>query len=115
MTGCDPTTGLDELTVDQILAADMSGTYTCVVETKTYNSDGSLKNSSTSDPVEKSAAAVKLEMTTSAAAIGLAGTLTSSAKGRVCANSKFTKIVIYSYTLSGTQKTALTITTYRKK
>ena len=115
LTGCSPTAGLDELTVDEILAADMSGTYTCVVETKTYNSDGSLKNSSTSDPVEKSAAAVKLEMTTSATVIGLAGTATSSAKGRVCANSKFTKIVIYAYTLSGSRTTAETITTYRKK
>jgi hypothetical protein len=115
LTGCGPTAGLDELTLDEIASANMSGTYTCVVETKTYNSDGSLKNSSTSDPVEKSAATVKLEMAGMATTIGLVGTATSSAKGRVCANSKFTKIVIYVYTKDSDGRiTAESITTYKK-
>ena len=97
LTGCSPTAGLDELTIEDILAADMSGNYSCVVETKTYNSDGSLQNSTQDETASVNALVVKADMTTSAGVIGLAGTLTSSAKGRVCANSKFTKIVIYIY------------------
>ncbi|MBO4533691.1 MAG: hypothetical protein J5726_08375 [Treponema sp.] len=115
MSSCSPTAGLDELTLDQITAANMSGTYSCVVETKTYNSDGSVKTAEKSDSSEVSAAAVKTSMLTSAAAIGLSSTISSSVKGRVCANSKFTKIVIYAYTKdSSGHITAETITTYKK-
>ena len=116
MSSCSPTAGLDELTLDEITAANMSGTYSCVTKTTTYNSDGSVNTSSESDPSEVSAAAVKTSMLASAAAIGLSSTISSSVKGRVCANSKFTKIVIYAYTRdSDGHITAETITTYRKK
>ena len=116
MTSCSPTAGLNELTLDEITAANMSGTYSCVTKTTTYNSDGSVKSTDESDSVEKSAAAVKASMLASAAAIGLTSTVTSNVKGRVCANDKFTKIVIYAYTRDSDGKiTAETITTYRKK
>lgn len=115
LTGCGPTAGLDELTLDEITAADMSGTYNCVTKNTMFNSDGSVSSSNETNPSEVSAAVVKAEMLKSAAIIGLTSTITSSVKGRVCANSKFTKIVIYAYTKdSDGRTTAETITTYKK-
>ena len=115
LTGCGPTAGLDELTLDEITAADISGTYSLVTKTTLYNSDGSVKSSSESDPAEVAGLVVKADMAASAIAIGLTSTVTSNANGRVCANKKFTKIVIYSYTRSNGKLTSEVIKTYRKK
>ena len=114
-TSCGPTAGLDELTLDEISAADISGTYSLVTKTTLYNSDGSVKSSSESDPAEVAGLVVKADMGASALAIGLSSTVTSNANGRVCANKKFTKIVIYSYTRKDGKLTSEVIKTYKKK
>lgn len=118
LTGCGPTAGLDELTLDEITAADMSGTYSAVRTTTTYTYDSEGKQTSSAETTnlgDKSAVQVKVAMTTAAATIGLTSTLTHNANGRVCANSKFTKIVIYAYTNdSNGRRTFSTVTTYKK-
>ena len=118
LTGCGPTAGLDELTLDEITAANMSGTYSAVktITTYTYDSEGNQSSSSeTTNLGDKSAVQVKAAMASAAATIGLTSTLTHNANGQVCANSKFTKIVIYAYTNDSSGKRTLsTVTTYKK-
>ena len=113
----NPTFGLDEVSFEEIAKADLYDNYNYTIETKTYtyNSDGTSKIDHTSD----SGTATATEVKTTAAAAKLAielGKSTNTAEGRVCANKKFKKIVIYVYKNDKDgRRISEVITTYTKK
>ena len=113
-TSCmfNPTFGLDEVSFAEIAKADLYDEYNFTIETKTYDSDGSHKSS-------ESGTATAAEVKTTAAAANLAieaGKLLNTASGRVCANKKYKKIVIYLYKNDKDgNRISEVITTYTKK
>ncbi len=115
-TSCmfNPTFGLEEVTFEEIAKADLYDSYNYTIETNTYNSDGSKKDH-TSDSGTATAAEVKATASAAKAAIET-GKLLKLAEGRVCANKKFKKIVIYVYTNDKDgNRISEVITTYTKK
>ena len=118
-TSCmfNPTFGLDEVSFEEIAKADLYDNYNYTIETNTYtyNSDGTSKIDHTSDSGTATAAEVKT--TAAAAKVTIeAGKLLKLAEGRVCANKKFKKIVIYVYKNDKDgNRLSETITTYTKK
>ncbi len=113
----NPTAGLDEVSFEEIAKADLYDNYNCTIETNTYtyNSDGTSKKDHTSDSGTATAAEVK--STAAAAKLTIeAGKLLKLAEGRVCANKKFKKIVIYVYKNDKDgRRISEVITTYTKK
>ena len=110
----NPTFGLDEVSFEEIAKADLYDKYNYTKETNTYNSDGPTKDH-TSDSGTATAAEVKTIAATAKATIE-AGKLLKLAEGRVCANKKFKKIVIYVYKNDKDgNRISEVITTYTKK
>ncbi|MBO4857357.1 MAG: hypothetical protein J5527_02445 [Treponema sp.] len=110
----NPTAGLDEISFEEILKADLYDEYNSKTETITYNTEGQETSHDTESGVV-TGAEVKAYATVSKGLIEGIKILTYY-EGRVCANKKYSKIVIYFYTKTkdGTI-TSEVITTYTKK
>ena len=110
----NPTFGLDEVSFEEIAKADLYDNYNYTTETNTYDADGTRTKHEVT-----SGTATAAEVKTTAAAAKLAielGKSTNTAEGRVCANKKFKKIVIYVYKNDNDgHRIGETITTYTKK
>lgn len=108
----DPTFGLDEVSFEEIANADLYDNYNYKTESKTYDSDGTHSTS-------ESGTATATEVKTAAASCKLlieAGKLSGLYDGRVCANKKYEKIVIYIYKNDKDgNRIAEGITTYTKQ
>ena len=110
----DPTFGLDEVSFDEIAKADLYDEYNVTTETNTYNADGTRTSHDVTSGTA-TAAEVKITAALGKTAIEL-GKASKTAEGRVCANKKFKKIVIYIYKNdSDGNRIGETITTYTKK
>ena len=110
----NPTAGLDEISFEEIAKADLYDEYKVTTDTYSYDDEGaelshtSTSGTATGDEVKATAAAGKLAIE--------AGKLLKTHEGRVCANKKYSKIVIYMYTKNSSGiTTEKVITTYTKK
>lgn len=109
----DPTFGLEEITFEEILEADLYAKYNVSYEFITYNKDHTVKNRETSTGVLTSDK-VKASLTGLKASIELAK-VTHLAGGKVCADKNYKKIVSYSYTYdTDGNLTREDITTFKK-
>ena len=105
----NPTFGLDEVSFEEIAKADLYDNYNYTTETNTYDADGTRTNH---EVTSGTATAAEVKITAAAAKVAI-NTLT---EGRVCANKKFKKIVIYVYKNDKDgHRIGETITTYTKK
>lgn len=110
----NPTFGLDEVSFEEIAKADLYDNYNYTTETNTYDADGTRTNHEVTSGTA-TAAEVKMTAALGKTAIEL-GKASKTAEGRVCANKKFKKIVIYIYKNdSDGNRIGETITTYTKK
>lgn len=110
-TSCmfDPTFGLDDVSFEEIAKADLYDNYNYTIETNVYDTDGTRTSH---EVASGTATAAEVKITASTAKLAI-NTLT---EGRVCANKKFKKIVIYVYKNDEDgHRIGETITTYTKK
>jgi len=110
----DPTSGLEEVSFEDIAKANLYDNYDYTAETNTYDEGGTqtshevTSGTATADEVKAAAAAGKIAIE--------AGKIFKTHSGRVCANKKFKKIVIYIYTdNSDGKRIGESITTFTKK
>ena len=110
----NPTFGLEEVSFEEIAKADLYDEYNCTIETNTYDADG---KQTSHDVTSGTATAAEVKSTAAAGKLTIeAGKLLKTAEGRVCANKKFKKIVIYIYKNDKNGKRiGEVITTYTKK
>ena len=110
----NPTFGLEEISFEEIAKADLYDEYNYTTETNTYDpANGDrlthkvFTGTNTGEQVRSTAASWKLEIE--------AGKLFKLHSGRVCADKKYRKIVIYMYTYDDEKLTSEVIATFTKK
>lgn len=115
LTACSPTAGLDEVSFEEILESNFYDSYNVTTKTITYDSDGKTVNEETSSKTLSKLLA-KTSIMTDKAAVESAKAITEAAKGRVCANKDYSRIVTYVYTVdSNGHITSQIIKTYTKQ
>lgn len=115
LTACDPTTGLDPVSFEDIANAKLYDTYNVTSTTITYDSEGQ-GTSESGDPDTMNKAAVKAKIAASKLAIETSKIVYSKTYGDVYANKDYSKIVVYIYYKNSDDKlVSKSITTYTKK
>ena len=115
LTACDPTTGLDPVSFEDIANAKLYDTYNVTSTTITYDSEGQ-GTSDSSDPDTMNKAAVKAAIAASKLTIEASKIVYSKTYGDVYANKDYSKIVVYIYYRNSDDKlVSKSITTYTKK
>jgi len=111
----NPTFGLDEVSFEEIINADLYDEYNVTTETIIY-SDGQVASDDTASGTATATEVKTYALTSKGLIEGIKILATDYYEGRVCANKKFSKIVIYFYTKTkdGTM-TSEVIKTYKKK
>ena len=111
----DPTFGLDEVSFEELINADLYDEYNVTTETITY-SDGQVASDDTASGTATATEVKAYAIASKGLIEGIKLLVSENYEGRVCANKKFSKIVVYFYTKTkdGTL-TSEVITTYKKK
>ena len=111
----DPTAGLDEVSFEDILNADLCSSYDIQTVTKTFDAEGHQTDKDETITKDVGKSNVKILLLKDKVAVETAKKTSENNKSRVCANKSYTRIVTYAYTVDSNNVTRLSvITTYTK-